>query len=154
MITTRCFPINRLCAQVQFLSSIEIVSSVKLPKNLTMIGLPEVRPKHRHPLPVRKAVDQDISRGSLIGRTNRADRKKIFFSGVNLAGKDRLTKQGKPLLKNLLRDSGSLGNYREAAVACEKRLQRGDKIDNKLLTTILRTFGNAGESDKAIARKL
>lgn len=127
-----------------------------LPSNLTIIGLPfEISKSDRAP---RGGVSESKERKTKClhkgaGHLTRRDKKKLFFSGSGLVAADRLTKSGKPLLKNLLRDGISTGDLGSAVMLCEERLRSGEKVDDKLVTTMIRTFGSAGELDKAIDRK-
>ena len=127
------------------------------PSNLTMIGLSSERTKFgRTTRGVLSESGESETTGSQVvdgvGYLTRHDKKKFFFSGPGLVT-NRLTKSGKPLLKNVLRDGLSSGDFGRAVIECEDRLRSGEKVDGKLVTTIIRTFGNAGELDKAIDRE-
>jgi pentatricopeptide repeat protein len=148
-----------------------------LPSNLTVVGLaPPKEKKEKSPdyftnkkkekvegssnvmatkPRVKKALVPFERRGPTarneMGQTKREVKKIKFFSGEK--DEDRLTNDGLPLLKNLLRDNRAIGNYAEAVEACERRLESGEKITDKIVNTMIRTFGSAGELDKAIECK-
>lgn len=146
-------------------------SMTVLPPNLTMVGLSvrkerpramtkiagdeEPRTMLRKPRQVKIAM-LDLRKRSkepTTGEIRRREKKIKYFSGTGLEVADRLSKSGLPLLRNVLRDGIVAGDFSPAVLACEKRLQSGEQIDHRIVTTMIRTFGSAGELDKAIECK-
>ena len=140
----------------------EYTVSQPLPPNLTMLG-PRESVKSRLALNgntelrrieyKKRALnlkDSSSRSKNSMKLYRKAEKKQNFIMRTQLAAAERLNKYGKPLLKNVLRDSLTIGDLSEAVVECEDRLARGEDVDNRLVTTMIRTFGSAGELDKAI----
>lgn len=126
-----------------------------LPPNLTILGLENAASRRARGSDFKR---NDLSKPRLKSagqktQITRLEKKIKFFSGIPVNNVDRLNKHGKPLIKNVLSSCVAAGNYGAAVVACEEKLQSGESIDGRMLTTMIRTFGSAGDPDKAIARK-
>jgi hypothetical protein len=125
------------------------LSPVKpLPPNLHLASLPvrqekRIRITRDRNTPIEKQLLQDP-----VALQRRVEKKLRYESKSQ--GTGRLTKDGAPLLSDLLKKAELRGDYKEAAEACERRLHSRKKIDRRIVTTMIRTFGNAGEIDKAV----